>query len=64
MITTESAKTMTPAALHYARLDLNAVIKVQEKTVREYPRSCPKLGAYWDELHAVCGEIARRQGKV
>jgi hypothetical protein len=64
MITNETAKTMTVAALHYTRLDLGKVVAVQEKTEREFPGSCPKLGQYWDELHAVCGEIKRRQDEV
>jgi hypothetical protein len=55
-------KTMTDAALAYARKDLNEVIAVQEKTEREFPGSCKKLGRYWDDLHAVLGEIRRRQG--
>ncbi len=62
MITNEIAAEMTDAALHYARLDLNKVIQVQEKTGREYGyHLVPKLGAYWDELSAVVGEIKRRQ---
>jgi hypothetical protein len=55
-------ETKTMSELHYARLDLNAVIAVQEKTEREFPGSCPKLGQYWDDLHAVLAEIRRRQG--
>ena len=55
-------ETKSMTELHYTRLDLWAVIQVQEKTVREFPGSCPKLGQYWDDLHAVLGEIKRRQG--
>lgn len=55
---------MTDAALHYTRLDLGAVIKIQEQTERAAPGSCPKLGRYWDDLHAVLGEIRRRQMAV
>lgn len=64
MITNETAKTMDTAALHYTRLDLGKVIKVQEATERSFPGSCPKLCQYWDELHAVIGEIKRRQDGV
>ncbi len=55
MITNDSAKEMTIAA----------VIKVQEKTGREHGyHLVPKLGTYWDELSAVCGEMKRRQDGV
>lgn len=64
MNTTETVKTKTDAELFYARKDLNDVIKVQEKGEREFPGTFPKLGQYWDELHAVCGEIKRRQDQV
>ncbi len=57
----ENIKTKTDAEIFYARKDLNEVIQIQEKTEREYPGSCPKLGRYWDDLHKVLGEIARRR---
>lgn len=65
MITNETAKTMDMNTLHYARLDLKKVIDVQEKTGREHGyHIVPKLGQYWDELHAVLGEIKSRQDSV
>lgn len=64
MITSETAKTMSTAALHYTRKDLRETVEIQEKTERQFPGSCNKLGQYWDELHAVCGEIKRRQDGV
>jgi hypothetical protein len=57
-------KTMTDAALRYTRLDLHETIKIQEKSEREFPGSCAKLGQYWDDLHAVLGEIKRRRDTV
>lgn len=64
MITNETAKTLSDAALHYARLDLRKTIDIQEKSEREFPGSCRKLGQYWDEFHAVIGEIRSRQEGV
>ncbi len=52
---------MTDAALAFAAKDLLEVISVQEKTEREFPGSCAKLGQYWDELYAVLGEIKDRK---
>ena len=63
MITTANAKTKTDDELAYARRDLREVIEIQEKANRESPGSCPKLGAYWDELCAVGDEIRRRATK-
>lgn len=64
MITVDSAKDMDITALHYARLDLRKTIDIQERGEREMPGTFQKLGQYWDELHAVAGEIARRQRAV
>ena len=64
MITPQSARKLDTATLHYARLDLNAVIAAQEPGERQFPGTFPKLGQYLDERHAVLGEIARRQKAV
>jgi hypothetical protein len=59
-ITPASARTMTDTALHFARRDLAATIAVQED-MRRGGMPVAKLGRYWDDLHAVTGEIQRRQ---
>jgi hypothetical protein len=64
MITNDSAKVMDIAALHYARLDLRKTIEIQERGEREAPGTFLKLGQYWDEFHAVIGEISARQRAV
>jgi len=50
---------MSLSALSYTRKDLNDVIRVQEDAARK-GAYCPKLGAYWDDLHEVLGELRRR----
>lgn len=63
MITSESARTLPDNTLVFARLDLVEVLAIQEKGEREFPGTYPKLGAYWDELYAVTGELARRRAE-
>lgn len=53
---------MTDAELNYARKDLNEVIRVQEAGIRK-GMHCPKLGSYWDDLHAVLAEVRARCNK-
>lgn len=62
MITIESAKNMTWEQLLYARKDLGEVIRVQEDSAKQ-GYHCPKLFVYWDEMHAVVGEIFRRRNQ-
>ena len=52
--------TMTKAQLIWARTDLNEVIECQEAMAKAGFRT-PKLGHYWDELHAVVGELQKRK---
>jgi hypothetical protein len=63
VITTARAKKMTDDELSFVRKDLGEVIQIQEKTERQFPGSCKKLGAYHDELYEVCSELKRRAGR-
>ena len=52
---------MSDAALAWTIADLREVIRVQESAART-GHAAPKLGEYWDELHACIGERNRRAG--
>ena len=56
----KATRAMTDGELAFARKDLNEVIAIQEAGVK-VGMHCPKLGTYWDDLHAVLAEIRRRQ---
>lgn len=58
----KNPKSMTEAELNWNRKDLNEVIAVQEAGLRQGVH-CPKLGAYWDDLHAVLAEVRIRRGQ-
>ena len=60
--TTAKLPTMPDAALAWTIADLREVIRIQESGVRGGLCSAPKLGGYWDELHACLGERNRRAG--
>ena len=53
---------MSDAALAFTIADLREVIRIQEAAARTGPHAAPKLGEYWDELHACIGERNRRAG--
>lgn len=59
-ITRQKARQMTTESLVWTRRDLGEVIAIQERTVREFPGSCSKLGTYHDELFEVLAELKRR----
>lgn len=61
MITTATARKLTAAELEYAARDIREAIEAQEPTARQYGMAAvPKLGTYYDELHAVAAELKRR----
>ena len=55
---------MTDGQLAGARIDILEVLAIQEKSERTYPGTCPKIGAYWDELYTVNEELARRTNRA
>jgi hypothetical protein len=56
-------RTMSAEALEYTRKDLDAVIGVQEETVRHGGR-CDKLGTYYDDRFAVLDEMRHRAART
>ncbi len=61
-ITTARLPSMSDAALAFTIADLREVIRVQESAVKGALSAAPKLGEYWDELHACIAERNRRAG--
>ena len=55
----KNPRMMTDSELSYTRKDLNEVIEIQEAGIK-VGMHCPELGRYWDELHAILGEVSRR----
>jgi len=61
----ETVKGLDLATLFFVRADLTATVAAQEGIARAHgDNAAPKLGRYTDELHAVAGEIRRRQNSV
>lgn len=64
MITPKTAKTMSTESLRYALKDLNEVIEIWDRADERGIATNPKLGVYFDERHAVIGELKVREVKL
>ena len=58
-MTSRHVRKLSDAALKWTLSDLRSVIDIQERAVRD-GFHCPKLGAYWDDLHLCVMERTRR----
>jgi len=59
---TKRIRNLSDDALAWTVSDLMNVIQIQEFAARAGHR-CPKLGHYWDDLHACIAERRRREQK-